>query len=127
MELKALAVAALLQMVHMVFFAIKVNLEVGPEKTLSTRDTPISLSHSSGRLSRALNNHFEGLILFSIATVTVTLMQKTTEATAISSVLYCLARLIYIPAYYYSWVPLRSIVWMIGWAATLFILGVSLV
>ena len=72
-ELTALTLAALLQMVQFVFFALPANLELGTRYTMSPRDKAPErpVSTLTGRLQRALNNHFEGLILFTLAVVVV--------------------------------------------------------
>ena len=60
--------------------AVPANLELGPGKTLSPArpdrlGKPLidQVSPVTGRLFRALDNHFEGLILFTLAVVVVTL------------------------------------------------------
>ena len=65
-----------------------VNLDVGVAKTASARDRisfgkPLAdlLNDTSGRLFRAFNNHFEGLILFTIAVVIITLGDQSTNVT----------------------------------------------
>ena len=79
-ELTVLALAGLLQGVQFLMMAIPANLELGPRKTASPRDPdrlgkPLidQMSPVTGRLFRAMNNHFEGLILFTLAVVVVTL------------------------------------------------------
>ena len=69
-ELTALALAGLLQSLQFILFAVPANLELGPGYTSSARDRPPSkaLSLVTARLQRALNNHFEGLILRAYAT-----------------------------------------------------------
>ncbi|MFY9467631.1 MAG: MAPEG family protein, partial [Lentibacter algarum] len=83
-ELTALALATLLQAVQFVLYAIPANLELGPGYTMSARDRPPSreMSARTARLGRALNNHFEGLILFTIAVLVVTLGQAASPFTA---------------------------------------------
>ena len=73
-ELTALALAALLQVVQFVLYAVPANLELGSGYTMSARDKDPSrqMSERTARLGRALANHFEGLILFTIAVVVVT-------------------------------------------------------
>lgn len=124
-ELTALTCAALLQMVQFVLMAVPVNREVGTGKTMSPRDPerlgkPImeQVSPQTGRLIRALNNHFEALILFTIAVVVISISEKSSLATAVCAWVYVAARILYIPAYYYGWVPARSIYYGVGFMAT---------
>ena len=132
-ELTALTLAALLQVVQYVLMAVPANLELGPGKTLSPRDPgrlgqPLidQVSPGTGRLFRALNNHFEGLILFTIACVVVTLADQSTPLTTGCAWTYLAARVLYIPAYYFGWVPWRSLIWAVGFGATTLMLLAAL-
>lgn len=120
-ELTALALAGLLQAVQLNLFAVPANLELGTGYTSSPRDTPPSrpLSILTGRLQRAMNNHFEGLILFTIAVVVVTLGNQSTALTQYAAWTYLAARVLYVPAYAFGWRPWRSAIWGIGFLATL--------
>lgn len=132
-ELIALTSAALLQCVQYGLMAVPVNLEVGTAKTLSARDTngtensiEAQLSNRTARLVRALDNHFEALIMFTIAVVVVTLTENTTAFTAICAWVYVGARILYVPAYAFAWVPWRSVFWFIGILSTVAMLIASL-
>ncbi|MGB4788527.1 MAG: MAPEG family protein [Lentibacter algarum] len=128
-ELTALALAALLQAVQFVLYAIPANLELGPGYTMSARDRPPSreMSARTARLGRALDNHFEGLILFTIAVLVVTLGQAASPFTAACAWVYLGARVLYIPAYAYDLRPWRSLVWAVGFFATLLMILAALV
>ena len=128
-ELTALALAALLQAVQFVLYAIPANLELGPGYTMSARDRPPSreMSARTARLGRALNNHFEGLILFTIAVLVVTLGQAASPFTAACAWVYLGARVLYIPAYAYDLRPWRSLLWAVGFFATLLMILAALV
>ena len=87
-ELTVLALAALLQVVQFALMAIPANLELGVGKTASPRDTsrlktPLveQVSDRTGRLMRAFTNHFEALILFTIAVVVVSVSDQSTGFT----------------------------------------------
>lgn len=133
-ELTVLTLAALLQFVQLVLMAVPANLELGIGKTLSPRDPDRlggsiadQMSRRTSRLLRAMNNHFEALILFTIAVLVVTLSGQSTTFTSGCAWLYLLARVLYIPAYAFGWVPWRSFIWMIGLVATLLMLTSALV
>ena len=120
-ELLTLTLAALLQFVQYALFAIPANLELGVGYTSSARDRPPSrpMSERTARLQRAMNNHFEGLILFTIAVTVVTLSGQSTPLTAACGWAYLGARVLYIPAYALGWRPWRSAIWAVGFLATL--------
>lgn len=127
-ELTVLALAVLLQALQFVAYSIRANLDVSPGYAMSARDREPSrpLSDLGGRLQRALNNHFEGLILFTIAVVVVTLGQQSTAFTAACAWVYLGARVLYVPAYAFGWTPWRSLIWAVGFAATMAIIVASL-
>ena len=127
-ELTALTLAALLQALQFALYAIPANRELGPDYTMSARDREpaTGLSDRTARLGRALDNHFEGLILFTIACVTITLSDQSTALTAACAWTYLAARTLYIPAYYYGLTPGRSVIWAVGFFATLLMLLAAL-
>ena len=118
-ELTVLAYAALLQYVQFLLMAVPLNIQLGPTYTAGPRDQQQEPAGVPGRLYRALDNHFQALILFTIAVVVVELGQVSTELTRNAARAYLVSRIAYVPAYA-SGVPyLRSAVWAIGFAATL--------
>ncbi|MFD0860065.1 MAPEG family protein [Roseovarius aquimarinus] len=133
-ELTVLTLAALLQVVQFVLMAVPVNLELGPAKTMSPRDPermggPMidQVKPTTARLVRALNNHFEGLILFTIACTVITVSDQSSGFTAACAWVYLAARIAYVPAYYFGLVPWRSYVWVVGFGATTLMLLAALV
>ncbi|MGR3492980.1 MAG: MAPEG family protein [Shimia sp.] len=133
-ELTALSLAALLQVVQFALMAIPANLELGPGKTLSPRDPerlgkPLQeqVSPKTSRLFRALNNHFEGLILFSIAALVIHTSGQSSAFTAACAYTYLVARILYVPAYYFGLTPWRSLIWMVGFTATTLMLLAALI
>jgi len=134
-ELTALALAGLLQAVQFALMAIPANLELGVGKTMSPRDPERmggktmleQLSTKTGRLARAMNNHFEALILFTLAVVVVELSGQNTPFTAACATAYLVARVAYIPAYYFGLSPWRSFIWFAGFLATVLMLISTLI
>ena len=133
-ELTALTLAALLQVAQCFLMSIPANMELGAGKTASPRDRSRlggsleeQLSPKTARLYRALNNHFEGLILFGIACTVITVSGQSSGFTAACAYTYLLARVLYVPAYYFGWSPWRSVIWFVGFAATTLILLTALI
>ncbi|WP_045319767.1 MAPEG family protein [Limimaricola cinnabarinus] len=133
-ELQVLALAGLLQAMQYAWLSVRANRELGFAKTLSARDpqrlggTLESMaSPRTGRLYRALNNHFEGLILFTLAVVVLILGDKTTGLSALLAWTYLAARILYVPAYYFGLRPWRSLIWLVGFLATIAMIGLALV
>ncbi|MEM1436197.1 MAG: MAPEG family protein [Pseudomonadota bacterium] len=118
-ELQVLAYAGLLQGVQFVLMAVAVNLQVGPRSTTGPRDEPLEVTGIPGRLMRAMNNHFEALILFTLAVVVVVTGAYRSAFTGQCAWVYLIARILYVPAYV-SGVPLvRSLIWFVGFGATM--------
>ena len=120
-EITALALAGLLQAIQYVLMAVPINIELGSNYTMSARDSDPArpISPKAGRLKRALDNHFEGLILFTAAVVLVTLSGTAGAFTAACAYTYLVARVLYVPAYAFGWSPWRSVFWIVGFAATI--------
>jgi uncharacterized MAPEG superfamily protein len=120
-ELTALALSGLLQAAQFILFAVPANMELGTRYTSGPRDRPPErpLSTLAGRMQRAMNNHFEGLILFTLAVTVVTLGQQSTGLTQTCAWAYLAARIAYVPAYALGLTPWRSAIWGVGFFATL--------
>ena len=56
----------------------------------------------------------------------VTLAGKSTPFTAALAFTYLGARILYVPAYYFGWVPWRSLIFAVGFLATVLMLLVAL-
>lgn len=120
-ELTALVLCGLLQMVQFILFAVPANLELGTRYTAGPRDRAPEhpLSTRTARLQRAMNNHFEGLILFTLAVLVITVSNQSTAVTQTAAWLFLAARVLYVPAYALGLRPWRSVIWAVGWFATL--------
>jgi uncharacterized MAPEG superfamily protein len=126
-ELTALALAALLQIVHFSIYSVLATRQVGLRYSTGPRDTPRQLTGMAGRAQRAMNNHFEGLILFTIAVLVVVLSGQSTPYTATCAWVYFGARVAYVPAYMLGLAPWRSAIWFAGLGATAAMLASALV
>ena len=127
LELSVLILAALLAVFQLFLYAVPANREIGSDYLAGPRDDGVTLKgRVTGRLQRAFNNHMEGLVLFAIGVVAVVLADKTSGLTAGAAVLYLLARIAYVPAYAYGWTPWRSVIWGVGFLATLVMLIAAL-
>ena len=125
-EIKVLGLAALLQFVQFVFMAVPVNMQLGPKYALGNRDEEERATGVAGRLKRALENHFEGLILFTIAVVVVVLGNASSSITETCAWVYLAARVLYVPAYASGIFLVRSSIWSVSFGATFVMLWVAL-
>ena len=126
-ELTVLTLAALLQVLQFSAYSATSIAQVGPKKAAGPRDNPIQLTGTAGRLQRAMNNHFEALILFTIAVLATQLSGQNTPYTAACAYVYLAARVLYVPAYIFGLAPWRSVIWFIGLMATVAMLAAVLI
>ena len=118
-ELSILTLAAFLHVVHYAIYAVLSQKQVGRKYALSARDEPRVLTGMAGRAQRAMANSFEALTLFAIAVMVVTYADKVGPMTGAAAALFLVARILYLPAYLFGWVPWRSVIWAMGFFATL--------
>ncbi|MFB9224965.1 MAPEG family protein [Paracoccus cavernae] len=118
-ETTALGLAALLQVAQIGLAAVSMNRDVGASWNASPRDNQPEFSALTGRLRRAVSNHFEALSLFTIAVLMVSLEDRSNVLTVFSAWLYLAARILYVPAYAFGWSPWRSVIWAVGFLATM--------
>ncbi len=127
-ELTVLILAALVQVITFVVYAIPANLELGSGYTMSARDREPTrqMSDRTARLGRAMNNMFEALILFGIASLVLQTTDQSTSYTALLAWVFLAARIAYVPAYAYGLRPGRTIIWTVGFGATVLMLIAAL-
>lgn len=126
-ELTYLTLATLWLAVHFCAYAWAAGRQVGFDYTMGPRDQNRQLSGKPARLQRALNNHFEALILFAIATMVITYSDQATTTTGALALLFLIARIAYLPAYYWGLTPWRTLIWLLGFASTFLILILALI
>ena len=126
-ELTALALAALLQVAQLCLYSVVGQAQAGTHAALKPRDDKIELTGKPDRIYRAMNNHFEGLILFTIACTVITLSDQSTPLTTACAFTYLAARLLYVPAYVLGLVPWRTLIWLVGFLATAVMLIAALI
>ena len=117
-EVQVLGYAALLQFGQFIVMAIALNHQLGATYTGGNRDEQQQAYGVTGRLQRAFDNHFEGLILFTIAVFVVVLGEASNALTERCAWAYLWARLLYVPAYASGVFLIRSLVWSVGFIAT---------
>lgn len=125
-ELTVLVLSAILQGVQIMLAGAAMNRDVGVEYNASPRDEKVEFSPLTGRLRRAVNNHFEAMALFTIAVVALSVSGKGGTLTHVCAWIYLAARIVYIPAYAYGWSPWRSVIFGVGATATLVMLLAAL-
>lgn len=126
-ELVVLALSAILQAIQITVAGVAMNRDAGPVYNVSPRDAEPDFSRLTGRLRRAVDNHFEAMALFTVAVVVVTLSGAASGFTAACAWIYLAARIVYVPAYAFGWSPWRSAIYMIGFLATFAMIVAALI
>lgn len=125
-ELTVLVLSALLQGVQIVLAGAAMNRDVGLDYNAGPRDEPVTFSPLTGRLRRAVANHFEAMALFTVAVVALSISGKGGTVTHVCAWVYLAARIVYVPAYAFGWSPWRSVIFGVGATATLVMLLAAL-
>lgn len=121
-EGRVLALAGLLAVAQLLHYAVLANLQVSSDWLAGPRDEPRALTGRPARYQRAFNNHIEGLVIFAAAVTAVALTGASSGLTETAAAVYLVARIVYVPCYGFGLSPWRSIVWGVGFFATLALL-----
>lgn len=122
-EIRVLAWSGLLAAGQLVLLAVYANLQLDPRYLASARDEPRQLTGMAARLQRAFQNQIEGLVLFSAAAVAVTFSGTSATMTEACALAYIVARVVYVPLYWFGVPWLRTVVWAVGFFATVIMLA----
>ncbi len=86
---------------------------------LSSRDERRTLEGMVGRLERALNNAVTAMALFAPAVLILAVKEAFTPTSLMLCQAFLVARVLYLPAYVFGLTGFRSLVWLVGFAATI--------
>ena len=100
--------------------------QLGMGYMLSSRDESRDLTGMLGRAARALKNSLTALILTAPPILALTLRDQASGISLIAAQIFLVARLIYLPAYIFGIRGLRTLVWLVGYAATLLLYAFAL-
>lgn len=93
---------------------------------LSSRDQHRTLEGMLGRTNRALDNSVIALVLFAIPILVMGLRDAYTGQSLLAAQVFLAARIVYIPAYIFGVVGLRTGVWLAGFLATVLLYFLAL-
>ena len=114
-ELKMLALSAVLGLVQIILSAHSVSLQYGYKWAASARDEFMEpLKGVAGRLDRALRNFTETFPLFATAVLTVSIAGRHNWMTVYGTQLYFWGRVLYIPLYAGGVQLFRSLIWNVA-------------
>ena len=117
-ELSLLALYGLLVALTVLLQTTGAMGQLGMGYLMSARDENRQAAGMTARLERALNNSVIAMTLFAPAILILAARDAFSDTTLIAAQLFLLARVIYLPAYALGIMGLRTLVWLVGFAAT---------
>jgi uncharacterized MAPEG superfamily protein len=116
-ELKILALGALLLFVHIMAAALLKTKQYGSKWNVGARDEALPpLGPLAGRLDRAQANFQENFPIAIVALLAVAVAGRTSYWTAIGGWIWLGARIIYLPLYAAGIPVIRTLTWMVSLA-----------
>ncbi len=95
------------------------NLEHGPKRLGGNRDGVVDVGARVQRAKRANQNMIEAMVMFTPLALAIAVSGKGTEMTAMACMVFVIARVLYAPLYWFGGGPLRTLVWFVGFGATI--------
>lgn len=120
-ELSILLVYGLIVAVTLVLQVMGFTGQLGMGYILSSRDEQRTPWGMAARLERALTNSVAAMALFAPAVIVLALRHQFSEQTLLASQVFLAARVVYLPTYVFGINGVRTLVWLIGFFATIFL------
>lgn len=117
-EIQILALYGLLVIVTLILQATGALTQLGMGYLLGSRDEVRTVSGIASRLERALNNSVTAMVLFAPAVLLHVIAGTTSNQTLLAAQAFLIARIIYLPAYAFGIIGIRSLAWSVGIVAT---------
>ena len=128
LELHCLAWAIILGLAHIVIAGNARTKELGVKWNMGARDEKTQdLSPMTERLLRAQSNFFETFPLFASAVLLVAISQTLSVYSYWGSLIYLIARIIYLPIYALGIPVIRTIIWLFSIVGLLLVLVPSII
>ena len=128
LELHCLAWASILGLAHIFIAGNARSKELGVKWNMGARDEKVKdLSPVTQRLLRAQSNFFETFPLFASAVLIVAVSHSYSVYSYWGSLIYLLARIIYLPLYALGIPVVRTITWLLSIVGLLLVLMPSII
>lgn len=101
--------------------------QLGMGYLLSSRDEHRTLTGITARLDRALTNSITAMVLFAPAILLLQAKGAFTPSTLTAAQVFLAARVLYVPAYGFGLTGLRTLLWIVGFAATAVLYLIALI
>lgn len=117
-EITILVFYGLLVILNLLLQATGALGQLGMGYLLSSRDEHRTVSGIAARLERALNNSVTAMVLFAPAVLLIVVTDNSTNQSVLACQAFLIARLVYLPAYAFGLVGIRSLAWTVGLLST---------
>ncbi len=125
-ELNILALYGLYTALILILKVTGATGQLGMGYLMSARDEHRTLTGITARLDRALTNAVTAMALFAPAILILALKDGFSPATLTAAQAFLIARVLYVPAYGLGITGIRTLLWLIGFAATVFLYIIAL-
>ena len=117
LELSALLIAGGMTFITILIQQLTMSATQGTAHSVSNRDKPITETAFAGRMRRAAQNGVESVAVFAPLVIIAVFTDSTNAWTYWSAAAFAVSRLLYMPSYALGLVPIRTIVWSLGFFA----------
>lgn len=117
-ETTILALYGLLVLLTLLLQTSGAAQQLGIGYLLSSRDEHRTVRGLSARLDRALANSVTAMAMFAPAVLLLTTTGATSSASLLAAQVFLIGRIVYLPAYVFGLVGIRTLAWLCGFAAT---------
>ena len=117
-ETTILALYGLLVVVTLLLQATGAMTQLGMGYLLSSRDEDRTVTGMTARLDRALTNSVTAMALFAPAILLHVAAGSTSSQTLLLAQAFLIGRVIYLPAYVFGLIGVRTAAWALGFVAT---------
>lgn len=113
-EITILILYAFLVIITLLLQATGALTQLGIGYLLGSRDEGRTVEGIAARLERALSNSITAMVLFAPAVLLIAVTEKSTAQSLLAAQVFLIARLVYLPAYAFGIVGVRSLAWTAG-------------
>ncbi len=78
------------------------------------RDKPFDIGPHADRLRRAFSNFMETYVVFAVFAICLAFAHKSSGVSVAGAWTYLIARIVYVPLYFYGVTGIRSLVWFVS-------------
>lgn len=117
-ETTILALYGLLVVITLVLQATGAFTQLGMGYLLGSRDEGRTVTGMSARLDRALANSVTAMALFAPVILLHTIQNSTSNQTLLLAQAFLIGRVIYLPAYVFGLIGIRTLAWALGFIST---------